>query len=112
MTSRNAAARRTSLSVVVWAFGLATTLFLIGMWGRSVSADQPALEEAFHAVAQADAASDRIQTWIAEALAAGAAGSDADTSRVAAAVAQATETEAIVDDVVSALVDALWCGGC
>lgn len=106
MTSRNAAARRTSLSVVLWAFGLATTLFLIGMWGRSVSADHSALEEAFHAVAQADAASDRIHEWIAEALAAGAAASDTDSARIAAVVAQAGETEAAVDGVVSALVDA------
>ena len=106
MTSRNAAARRTGLSVVLWAFGLATTLFLIGMWGRSVSTDHSALEEAFHAVAQADAASDRIQEWLAEALVAGAVSSDAEGARVAAAVAQATETDAVVDGVVSALVDA------
>lgn len=106
MTSRSAAARRTGLSVVLWVFGLATTIFLIGMWGRSVSTDESALEDAFRAVAQADGAAQRIEEWIAAALTASAAAADADDTRAAAAISQVTETGGVVDGVVSALVDA------
>lgn len=106
MASPSTTARRSALSIVLWAFGLATTVFLIGMWGRSVSADDAALEEAFRAVAEADAATDRIQMWITEALVAGSSISEADDARVAAAVAQADQTEGVVGGVVSALVDA------
>ena len=102
---RRSLAHRTGLSLVLWVFGLATTIFLIGTWGRSVSTDRSALEDAFQAVAEADAAAERIEGWIGDALASGAIG-EGDAVSAAAAVVGDQEMDAVVEGVVAAVVDA------
>ncbi len=52
------------LSVVLWAFGLATTTSLVGVWGRSVAADTSTLRESALAMLDPETVSDRVTEWV------------------------------------------------
>lgn len=98
--------RRFGLSLALWLFGLATTIFLIGMWGRAVSTDKSALEAAFQAVAEADAVTERLETWINEGLVLVAGLEQTGPAPAVAGLAQTDEADAAVDGIVAAVVDA------
>jgi hypothetical protein len=101
-------ARRGSLSVVLWAFGLATTLLLLGLWGRAVVHDQATVEDSARSVVNAEIASDRIYNWIEEGVAS-ATSVDPDTTRkIVSGLRGHPEVEGAVDDLVEQFVGALF----
>ncbi len=103
--------RRASLALVLWAFGLATTTLLIGLWGRTVTSDESTLHDTAEAAITAELATDRITSWVA-----GVVGATTDTvnPQIAAAVDRVTATpeyqraidRVVADLVVAALADA------
>lgn len=101
-------ARSGSLSIVLWAFGLATTLLLVGLWGRAVVHDQPTIESTARSVVDAEIASDRIYNWIGDGL---ESSSDVDPETaqlVMAEIEQHPEVEAVVGSLVDQFVGALF----
>ncbi len=59
----NQRARRFALAAVLWAFGLATTTLLVGVWGRAVSADEATLTAGAGAALDETVVADRIYAW-------------------------------------------------
>lgn len=57
-------ARAFALSVVLWAFGLATTTLLVGVWGHSVTSDATTLSESALAALDPDTVSGQIAAWM------------------------------------------------
>lgn len=64
----------------MWVFGLATTVLLIGMWGRSVSSDEAAIAGGARAAVEAEAIADRVEDWVADGLAATAGAERAEVA--------------------------------
>ena len=56
--------RRRVLAVVLYLFGLATTGFVISVWGRAVTTDQETVTQAASAVGRLDAVEDRLLGWV------------------------------------------------
>jgi hypothetical protein len=61
--------RRGALFVVLWAFGLSTTLLLLGLWGRAVTADEATLTRSATAALSSEAVADRVHEWIGDGIA-------------------------------------------
>ena len=101
-------ARRGTLSVVLWAFGLATTLLLLGLWGRAVTHDQPTVRASVRAVIDAGVATDRIYSWIAEGVATSSHVDDAAVEQVVIDLREHPEIEAAVGSLVGQFVVALF----
>ena len=100
--------RRAALPVVLWAFGFATTLMLIGMWGRTVAVDSATVEETAQTVVDAELATERVYGWLAEGLEVAAETDSATASRVAALVAARPEFASAVDTIVADFVAGLF----
>ncbi|GMR03067.1 MAG: hypothetical protein BMS9Abin20_1428 [Acidimicrobiia bacterium] len=101
-------ARTGTLSVALWGFGLATSLFLIGTWGRAVVVDTPTIEETTRTIIDADVATVRINAWLEDGLAAATA-TDSDTVHTIAEAIEATpEYEAAVQVIIAQFVDSLF----
>ena len=101
-------ARRGSLSVVLWAFGLATTLLLIGLWGRAVTFDRPTVQEAVQSIISAEVASDRIYSWIEDGV---ISSTDVDpeiAERVVSDLRERPEVQAALGSLVDEFVGALF----
>lgn len=60
----SARVRTFTLAVVLWAFGLATTTLLVGVWGRSVTSATATLSESALAALDPDVVSDQIAGWL------------------------------------------------
>jgi hypothetical protein len=58
------APRAFSRSVVLWVFGVCTTLLLAGLWGRAVTTDETTLDESAQAVLNSQIVNDRLEDWI------------------------------------------------
>ncbi len=101
-------ARRGTLSVVLWAFGLATTLLLVGLWGRAVIHDQPTVQVSVRAVIDAEAATDRISTWIAEGVASSSHIDAVTAEKLVIDLREHPEIEAAVGSVIDQFVTALF----
>lgn len=100
-TTWRISARRGTLSVVLWAFGLATTLLLVGLWGRAVTHDQPTIQASARSAVSAELATDRIYGWIEDAVV-----SSGDVDPTAAGQAMADfEDRPEVEAAIGALVD-------
>ena len=100
--------RSVALSVALWTFGLATSLFLIGMWGRTVAVDSATIEDSAKMVIDSDLATDRINTWFEEGLAT-AADLDSDTARsVVYAIETRPEYQEAVDSIIGAFIGTLF----
>ncbi len=100
--------RKGALSVALWAFGLATSLFLIGMWGRTVSVDSATVEESARVVIDAELATERINSWFEDGLAAAAA-TDSETVHAVAEEIRATpQYEAAVQAIIAQFIDSLF----
>jgi hypothetical protein len=100
--------RSAALTIALWTFSLATSLFLVGMWGRTVAVDDATIENSARTIIDSDIATDRINTWFEEGLAT-AAGIDSETARsVASAMESRPEYQAAVDAIIAAFVDSLF----
>jgi hypothetical protein len=101
-------ARRVSLPVVLWAFGFATTLLLIGMWGRTVTVDSGTVQDAARTVVDSELATERVYTWLESGLQA-AMSTDAETAgAVASGIAERPEFDRAVDTLVTQFVASLF----
>ena len=101
-------ARRGSLSMVLWAFGLATTLLLVGLWGRAVTHDQVTVQESARSVVNAEIASDRIYSWIEDGVASSTDIDPVTTERVISGLRGHPEVEGAVGALVDQFVGALF----
>lgn len=80
MSTRNRS-RRFAIGVAGWVFGLASTVLLVGIWGRAVVVDTNELADSLSPLAAGDMVSDRISTWIeAELVGAGLGGAGASAA--------------------------------
>jgi len=100
--------RSVALSIALWTFGLATSLFLIGMWGRTVVVDSATLEGSARTIIDSDLATDRINMWFEEGLGT-AADLDSETARsVVRSIGSRPEYQEAVDSIIGAFVDTLF----
>jgi hypothetical protein len=63
LSSRNRS-RRFAVGVAGWVFGLASTVLLVGIWGRAVVVDTNELADTLSPLAAGDMVSDRLATWL------------------------------------------------
>lgn len=63
MSSRDRS-RRFAVGVAGWVFGLASTVLLVGIWGRAVVVDTNELADSLSPLAAGDMVSDRLATWL------------------------------------------------
>lgn len=103
-----ASARRSTLSVVLWAFGMATTLLLVGLWGRAVSYDEPTVQASARSVVDAEVATDRIYSWIEEGVAASADVDSVTAQEALSELRNNPEVDAAVDAVLAEFIGALF----
>ncbi|HEX5694839.1 MAG TPA: hypothetical protein VFZ15_00545 [Acidimicrobiia bacterium] len=84
MSSTRSAPRRRRLAtgLLGWVFGLASTVLLVGLWGRAVVVDTDELTESLSPMAGSDLVADRFSTWLESELL--ATGVDGPTASVAA----------------------------
>ena len=94
------------LSTALWLFGIATSMVLIGLWGRSVAGDQVTLEASTRAVLESEIVNDRVTDWLGDAITAAAQLSGDDVAAVVAAVDDTPEMQIAVDGVVDQAVAA------
>lgn len=92
--------RRGALSGVLWAFGLATTLLLVGLWGRALTADQETLAESTGEVLSAEVVTERVYDWIGDGIAVAAGVPETDVRPAIDALRSTPEA----DRAISALV--------
>jgi hypothetical protein len=92
----------------MWMFGLATSLLLFGMWGRTVAVDSETVQEAARTVVDADLASERVATWLEAGLEAAADTDSATAKAVAQAIAQRPEFGLAVDSIINDFVSGLF----
>jgi hypothetical protein len=99
-------ARSIGLAIVLWAFALATTTLLVGLWGRTVTNDRATLEAGAQAALGTDVVAARIEEWLAEAVAVGSSSLDQELGVVVQTIAASPEADRIVDTVAADLVAA------
>ena len=100
--------RRSTLSVVMWVFGLSTTLLLVALWGRAVTIDQATIAESAGVVVDADIARGRINNWIEDAMVQTQVVGPAEARAVVGRVADTPEMDAAIDNLTSEFVSALF----
>mgnify|MGYP001818926892 CR=1 FL=1 len=98
--------RRWTLAVVLWAFGLATTTLLVGLWGRTVAADGTALTESVRAALAADDVTDRLHGWLRDGFGSLVDAMAGDVDDGLLLVAQSPEADAAMAGIVSEFVSA------
>jgi hypothetical protein len=93
-------ARSTGLAVVLWLFGLSTTILLIGLWGRSVATDDATLEASAHAVLESELVNDRVTEWIGDGMAAATDTAPEDVAGAVERVAASPAVHRVLEDLV------------
>ena len=104
--TRSQRVRGLGLAIVLWAFGLATTTLLVGLWGRTVTADQSTLEEGSRAALSAEVVADRIHIWLTDAVAPTAGRADPGISDAVETIAESPEATRAVDQLLGQIVQA------
>ena len=99
-------ARAVSLAIVLWAFGLATTTLLVGLWGRTITADQSTLEASSRAALTTEVVTDRVHSWLADAMTTTAGAVDPAISRTVEAITASPEATQAVDQILEQIVQA------
>lgn len=103
-----ASTRKGTLSVVMWVFGLSTTLLLVGLWGRAVTVDQATVAESAATVIDADIAQDRVMDWVEDALVQATSVSPAQAAATVESVRSTPEMQEAIDNLTAAFVGALF----
>jgi hypothetical protein len=98
--------RPAAVFVALWLFGISTTILLVALWGRSVAADEVTLTDSAEAVLASGYVHDRIESWVADGIAAGAGATSGDIGPVVEQVVESDEMDAALDGVVADLVEA------
>ncbi len=99
-------ARRVGLVVALWVFSVATTVLLIGVWGRAVAYDDATLQASTRAVIESDVVADRITGWIADGIAAASALAPPQVESAVAGIRALPETTTAIDVLVDQAVSA------
>ncbi|MGI9666000.1 MAG: hypothetical protein ACR2N2_02705 [Acidimicrobiia bacterium] len=105
---RFARTRRMSLPVVLWAFGFATSLLLVGLWGRTVVVDTETVQETAETVVDAELVTERVNDWLAAGLESAVATDSQTAQAVAEAVASQPQFEVAIDTIVADVVAGLF----
>lgn len=98
--------RPLGLASARWVYGIATTIVLMALWGRSVAADEATLAESAEAVLASGYVHDRVDAWATEALAATVDASPAAVAPVVDRIAASPELDAALDGAFDDIVDA------
>jgi hypothetical protein len=93
-------ARSTGFAVVLWLFGLSTTVLLIGLWGRSVATDEVTLEASAHAVLESELVNDRVIEWIGDGMAAATGTAPEDVAGAVGRVGSSPAVRGVLEDLV------------
>jgi hypothetical protein len=88
--------RSAVLAVSLWLFGLFTTLVLVGVWGRAVTADRPTLIDSARLLLASDVVNDRLEAWLTDGLAVSSSVAPARIADVVAMVAESNEADAAI----------------
>lgn len=105
MPSSSVRVRTFALAVVLWAFGLATTTLLVGVWGRSVTNSTATLSESALAALDPDIVSDQIAGWLASQASSLPGLPDSTVEAVVRGVADSPEARVAIESVVTDVVD-------
>ncbi|HSG78746.1 MAG TPA: hypothetical protein VLD62_04125, partial [Acidimicrobiia bacterium] len=100
------ATRRFAHGFVSWAYGIAVTVMLVGLWGRAAAVDRPIVEEVAAEAVEAVAVSDRVVDWIVAEVSAQADRLPADVEPAVRAVLGDPASRSALSDVVGVLVGA------
>lgn len=100
--------RRGTLSLVMWVFGLSTTLLLVAMWGRAVTIDHDTVAESAAVFVDADIAQNRVVEWIEDAMVHTEAIGPEDAQAVIENVRSTPQMDMAIDNLTAAFVDALF----
>ena len=100
--------RRIMLSIMMWVFGISTTLLLVGLWGRAVTIDQATVTESAQAVVDAEVAKDRIYAWIGDAVVESQSVGSAEAEALIAEIQTRSEVSVAINNVIGAFVGALF----
>lgn len=92
--------RRAALATVLWLFGISTTVLLVGLWGRAVTADETTLAESTAAVLASGFVQHRVHDWV------DGSASEVASHRLADAVLDHPDVAATLDVAVDTLVAA------
>jgi hypothetical protein len=107
-TGRLPALRTATLPWILWVFGLATTLLLVGLWGRAVTIDESTIARSTEVALSADMVTDRVYDLIGDGLVGATGVSSEQADAVLSVIRDTPEAEAaigaLVTDVVAALV--------
>lgn len=101
MTATQPLLRRATHATVLWCFGIATTVLLVGLWGRAVSVDEATLSESASAVLSSGLVHERVHDWVDGSAA------TISSNRLADAVLDHPRVVASLDDAVDTLVAAV-----
>jgi hypothetical protein len=99
-------ARAFALAVVLWAFGLATTTLLVGVWGRSVTNDTTTLSESALAALEPATVSGQIADWLASEAGSLPGIPQSTTAAVIQGVVSSPPARVAIESIVADIVDA------
>jgi hypothetical protein len=99
--------RKSTLGLVLWAFGLSTTLFLIGMWGRAVVLDEATVSSSVRTALEAETIADQLYTWLADGLEEAGGLPAGDIQAGIAGLRELPETDAVIGDLLDQVVGAV-----
>ena len=94
--------------MVLWAFGFATSMLLVGMWGRTVTVDATTVEQAARTIVDAELATERIEAWLERGLGTAMAADANQVAEVAQRVSDRPEFDAAVDAIIADFVSGLF----
>ncbi|MCB1247392.1 MAG: hypothetical protein KDB69_09005 [Acidimicrobiia bacterium] len=103
-----ASTKKGALSIVMWVFGLSTSLLLVGLWGRAVTVDQTTVAESAATIVDADIARDRVMDWVADAMVHASVASPERAAVVVDRVKDTPEMQTAIHNLTSAFVAALF----
>ncbi len=96
------------LSIVMWIFGISTSLLLVGLWGRAVTVDQATVTESAQTVVDAEVAKGRIYDWIRDAVVDSQSVGSTEAEAVITEIQTRSEVSVAINNVVGAFVGALF----
>lgn len=105
---RASTTRRGALSVVMWVFGISTTLLLIAMWGRAVTVDQATVAESAAVIVDSEIVQNRVADWMEDAMVQTQAISPEDAGAVIRNVRSTPQMDTAIHNLAAAFVEALF----
>ncbi len=100
--------RKGTLSLVMWIFGLSTTLLLVSLWGRAITIDHATVAESASVLVDADIAQNRVADWVEDAMVQTQAISPAEARAVIESVRTTPEMGEAIDNLTASFIAALF----